>query len=59
MLVILIAMLPLVIYTLFRPASGEQLYLPNWLTYIILGAVTLIWALIISGFDAFSAVNKK
>jgi hypothetical protein len=57
--VILIAMLPVLIYNLFRPAWSGHLYLPKWLSYIVLGVVTLIWVVIIAGFDTFTAVDKK
>jgi CXXC-20-CXXC protein len=58
-LVILIAMLPVLIYNLIRTAWSEHLYMPKWLSYIILGMVTFIWVLIIAGFDTFSEVDKK
>ena len=59
MLVILIALLPILLYTVLNPDRGEYLHLPAWLKYTLFIVVTLIWAFIISGFDTFSVVKKK
>jgi len=58
LLVILIAMLPVIAWSLFSPDWNLHLYIPGWLSYILLGVVTLSWAMFVSGFDTFSLVEK-